>query len=58
MLAGVVISQNRLHQLGSEPGRPIARAVLTTDIVSSTDLTRTLGDERRGSRCSTSTTIS
>ena len=45
MLAGVVISQERLHQLGSDPGRPIARAVLTTDIVSSTDLTRTLGDE-------------
>jgi class 3 adenylate cyclase len=45
MLTGVVISQDRLHQLGSGPGRPIARAVLTTDIVSSTDLTRTLGDD-------------
>jgi len=46
LLAGVVMSQGRLRQLGADPLRPIARAVLSTDIVSSTDLTRTLGDER------------
>jgi len=45
LLTGVVISQERLRELRSEAGRPIARAVLSTDIVSSTDLTRTLGDE-------------
>jgi class 3 adenylate cyclase len=46
LLAGVVVSQDRLRQLGADPLRPLARAVLNTDIVSSTDLTRTLGDER------------
>jgi class 3 adenylate cyclase len=46
LLAGVVLSQDRLRQLGTDPLRPLARAVLNTDIVSSTDLTRTLGDER------------
>jgi class 3 adenylate cyclase len=46
LLAGVVLSQERLRRLGTDPLRPLARAVLNTDIVSSTDLTRTLGDER------------
>ncbi len=46
LLAGVVLSQNRLRELGTDPLRPLARAILNTDIVSSADLTRTLGDER------------
>jgi class 3 adenylate cyclase len=46
LLAGVVLSQDRLRRLGTDPLRPLARAVLNSDIVSSTDLSRTLGDER------------
>ena len=44
LLAGVAASSRQLHALGAEFERPLARVVLNTDIVGSTDHTRRLGD--------------
>ena len=45
LLTGVAVGQRRLRELGAPSHSPMARVVLNTDIVASTDLTRSLGDE-------------